>query len=74
MAAQAGQHDADEEPAPLREHLVEPSRVEPASDRTAPDAGTKLFVIFFMLVVPPLGIALLGAIIWSLWRHVTGGA
>lgn len=56
------------------DQLLEPSRVDPQTDRTAPDKGTKLFVLFFFLIVPPLGIVLLAAVVWSLWKLVMGNA
>lgn len=58
--------DNPDEPRPGE--LLEPSRIEPQTEKTQADAGTKLFVTFFFLVVPPLGIVLLVLIFWSLYR------
>ena len=59
---------ADDNPDEPRGELLEPSRIEPQTEQTQADAGTKLFVTFFFLVVPPLGIVLLVLIFWSLYR------
>ena len=56
------------------EHLVEPSRIEPATEENRPTLGAKMFVIFFLLIVPPLGIVLLVAVCWSLWKLVMSNA
>ena len=50
------------------DRLVEPSRIEPQTDRTQPDVGTKLFVTFFFLIVPPLGVVILATVCWKLYR------
>ena len=50
------------------DQLLEPSRIEPQTDQTRADAGTKLFVTFFFLIVPPLGIVLLAALCWKLYK------
>ena len=47
------------------EPSIEQSAIEPLSEATRPTLGTKLFVIFFMLIVPPLGILVLAAMVWS---------
>ena len=54
--------------------LLEPAAGEPQTDRNAPDAGTKLFVIFFMLLVPALGVVLVAAICWKLWQMIMTSA
>ena len=33
-------------------------------------AGARLFVIFFMLIVPLLGLVLLVAIVWQIWKKL----
>lgn len=50
------------------EQFVEPSRIEPQLGANAPDRGTKLFVLFFFLIVPPLGLAVLAAVCWMLFK------
>jgi hypothetical protein len=55
------------------EHLVEPSRVDPQAEQTRATLGTKLFVLFFFLVVPPLGIVLVVAMGWTAYRMLTAG-
>ena len=47
---------------------------QPPTAENRPTLGAKMFVIFFMLIVPPLGIALLAAMCWSLWKMVMSGA
>ena len=54
---------------PTVDPFVEPSRIEPISDRTLPDKGTKLFVIFFLLIVPPLGLAIVAVLCWTLLKE-----
>jgi hypothetical protein len=49
--------------------LVSESRIEPRAPEHEPDRGTKMFVTFFLLLIPPLGIVLLGAVIWQLYKH-----
>ena len=62
-----------QQPAPDR--IIEPEpALDPATEKTAPTLGTKLFVVFFMLIVPPLGIVLLAAVVWSLWKLVVSNA
>jgi hypothetical protein len=48
--------------------LLEPSRIDPMTEQNQPDTGTRMFVLFFFLIVPPLGVVLLVAIGWSLWK------
>jgi hypothetical protein len=48
--------------------LLEPSRIDPQTEKTQADAGTKLFVTFFFLVVPPLGLIILAAVCWKLYK------
>jgi hypothetical protein len=48
--------------------IVEQARIDPQTAATAPDAGTKMFVTFFFLIVPPLGILLLAAVCWMLFK------
>ena len=62
-------------PVPLtapagREQFVEPPRIEPQTAETAPDAGAKMFVLFFFLIVPPLGVFLLAAVCWMLFKKL----
>ena len=59
---------SDSIPSELGDRLVEPSRIEPQTDKTQPDAGTKLFVTFFFLIVPPLGVVILATVCWKLYR------
>ena len=63
-----------ENPEQAPDRFIEPSQVDPATEKTAPTLGTKLFVIFFMLIVPPLGVVLLAAVVWSLWKLVMSNA
>jgi len=51
-----------------KERFVEPSQIDPMTEKNLPDKGTKLFVLFFFLLVPPLGVVLLAAICWTLWK------
>jgi hypothetical protein len=48
--------------------FVEPPSIEPQTAATAADAGTKMFVLFFFLVVPALGVVLLAAVCWTLFK------
>jgi hypothetical protein len=48
--------------------FVEPSRIDPMTAATEPDKGTKLFVLFFFLIVPPLGMFILAAVCWALFK------
>ena len=59
---------SDERDQPQSDQILEPSRIEPQTEQTQADAGTKLFVTFFFLIVPPLGIVLLATIVWKLYR------
>ncbi len=54
------------------EHVVEvdPAEIDPVTEANAPTLGTKLFVIFFMIIVPPLGFAILVAVCWTLFKLV----
>ena len=78
------EHDDDEqsvppapEPTPLvvltppagHDALVSESRIEPRAPEHEPDRGTKMFVTFFLLLVPPLGVILLAAVVWRLYKH-----
>jgi hypothetical protein len=54
-----------------------PATVEGALQGPAPEsppepvpAGPKLFVIFFMAIVPLLGIGILALVVWQLWLKV----
>ena len=47
--------------------LLEPARIEPQTEKMQADAGTKLFVTFFFLVVPPLGFVIHAAVCWNLY-------
>ena len=45
----------------------------PPPETPAPEpvpAGAKLFVIFFMAIVPLLGLGILAIIVWQLWERV----
>jgi hypothetical protein len=48
--------------------FVDPPRIEPQTEATQADAGTKMFVTFFFLIVPPLGVVLLAAVCWFLFK------
>ena len=48
--------------------IVEQARIEPQTAATQADAGTKMFVTFFFLIVPPLGVILVAAICWMLFK------
>jgi hypothetical protein len=58
--------------------VVEPAEpVEGELQGAAPEsppepipAGAKLFVIFFMAIVPILGIGILTIVVWQLWHKV----
>jgi hypothetical protein len=61
------------DPTPDRlsaDRFVDPSPIEPQTDANQPDNGTKLFVLFFFLIVPALGIVLLAAMCWTLWKAI----
>jgi len=59
---------SNQPPPPENPNLIEPSTIEPQTEQNQPDKGTKLFVLFFFLIVPPLGFVLLCAICWTLWK------
>ena len=48
--------------------FVEQPLIEPQTAATQADAGTKMFVTFFFLVVPPLGVIVLAAVCWMLFK------
>jgi hypothetical protein len=50
------------------EQFVDEPNIEPQTAATAADAGTKMFVMFFFLIVPALGVILLAAVCWSLFK------
>jgi hypothetical protein len=50
--------------------IVSESRIEPRSPEHEADRGTKMFVLFFFLLVPPLGVVLLAAVVWSLYKQL----
>ena len=56
-------------PPPGAEPMVEPARIEPRTAATEADRGTKMFVLFFFLIVPPLGVVLLAVVVWSLYKQ-----
>jgi hypothetical protein len=56
-------------PPPNVEPLIEPSRVDPMTDRTLADKGTKMYVIFFLLVVPALGFGIVVVLFWTLLKE-----
>lgn len=49
-------------------HFVDQPQIEPRTQATEPDAGTKMFVTFFFLIVPALGVIVLAAVCWMLFR------
>jgi len=49
--------------------IVEQARIEPQTAATQADAGTKMFVTFFLLIVPPLGVLMLAAVCWFLFKQ-----
>jgi len=51
--------------------FVEEPSIEPQTAATAPDWGTKMFVLFYFLIVPPLGFVLLAAICWMLFKKLS---
>jgi hypothetical protein len=53
---------------PRGDQLLDPARIEPQTDKMQPDAGTKMFVTFFFLIVPPLGFAILAVVCWKLYQ------
>jgi hypothetical protein len=56
------------EPVTANPNLLEEPPIEPQTERNQPDKGTKLFVLFFFLVIPPLGLIFLAAICWTMWK------
>jgi len=58
----------------VSEPVDEQARLQERAAQNPATLGTKLFVIFFMLIVPPLGVALLMAVVWSLWKLVMSNA
>ena len=54
--------------------LVEQARIDPQTAATSADAGTKMFVTFFFLLVPPLGVVLLAAVCWMLFKKFMAAA
>jgi hypothetical protein len=58
----------EQQDQPRNEQLLEPSQIEPQTEKTQADAGTKLFVTFFFLIVPPLGFVILAAVCWKLYK------
>ena len=59
------------QPPAGQEQFVEESSIAPQTAATAPDWGTKLFVLFFFLIVPPLGVILLAAVCWMLFKKLS---
>jgi hypothetical protein len=55
-------------PSPPNPNLLDESPIEPQTEANQPDKGTKLFVLFFFLIVPPLGFLLLAALCWTMWK------
>ena len=53
-----------------QEAIVDEARIEPRTEATEPDKGTKMFVVFFMILVPPLGVILLAAVCWMLFQKL----
>ncbi len=49
-------------------NLLDESPIEPQTEQNQPDKGTKLFVLFFFLIVPPLGVVLVVALCWTMWK------
>ena len=56
-----------------RERFVEPSKIAQQSEQTRATLGTKLFVVFFFLLIPPLGVVIVAAVCWKLYRLMTAG-
>jgi hypothetical protein len=52
--------------------LIEPSKVDPETEQTRATLGTKLFVVFFFLLVPALGVVLVAALAWRAYRTFMG--
>ena len=48
--------------------IVDQAKIEPQTPATQADAGTKMFVTFFFLIVPPLGVLVLAAVCWFLFK------
>ena len=70
-----GQLSPSDEPARVvltppagQEQFVEQPPIEPQTPATEADKGTKLFVLFFFLLVPPLGMIILAAVCWTLFK------
>ena len=55
-------------PAPPNPNLLDESPIEPQTEANQPTLGTKLFVLFFFLLVPQLGVVLLVTLCWTLWK------
>jgi hypothetical protein len=53
-------------------NLIEPSKVDPETEQTRATLGTKLFVVFFFLLVPALGVVLVAALAWRAYRTFMG--
>ena len=51
-------------------NLLEEPTIEPQTEENQPTMGTKLFVLFFFLIVPALGVVLLAAMCWTLWKAI----
>ena len=53
---------------PPNPNLLEEPPIAPQTEENQPTMGTKLFVLFFFLIVPPLGVALLVVFCWTMWK------
>ena len=58
--------DNDVPPPVIESAALAPESVDPATQPS--DKAAKWFVVAFLVVVPVLGFALLGAVCYSLWR------
>ena len=73
MAFRHGALTMDELPNEKQEdRFVEPSKVDPETEQTRATLGTKLFVVFFFLLVPALGVVLVAALAWRAYRTFMG--
>ena len=53
---------------PANPNLLDESPIAPQTEENQPTMGTKLFVLFFFLIVPPLGVVLLVTLCWTMWK------
>jgi len=55
------------------DRFVDPSKIDPQTEQHRATLGTKLFVVFFFLLIPPLGVAIVAAVCWKLYRLMMAG-